>query len=120
MQITLPVSQKVIEVPTINHREGKRLDEIINRTQMLSFSPSPDMLEEVKNLAQERNDIVLAAIAKVLPDLDDMPHRDVRILQAVTFQYAMGEPVAAIKNLLASGDGAPTVSESTTAPTAEE
>lgn len=95
MQITLPVSGKQIEL----------------------VCPSYAGLRDIQ-LGKVSD--VDGFIRALYPELDwnSLPSRDALLLLRVTIMYAMAEPVAAIKNLLAGGDGAQTSSGPTTAPTA--
>lgn len=94
MQVTLPVSGKKLELAC----------------------PSYGLLEQIRK--GEIADVD-GHVMGLYPELDweALPSRDALLLLRVTISYAMAEPVAAIKNLLAGGDGAQTSSGPTTAPT---
>lgn len=118
MRITLPVSQKEMEIPVVSHKDGKALDALRYK--------AADGIRSIKDYAsasevlRKRDEIMDALLVAQVPGYEDLPHRDVIILRTVTYAYAMGEPVAAIKNLLDGGDGAATAIEQSTASTASE
>lgn len=117
MKVVLPVSKKEMEIPVINYKDSKEL-RALQRQATFFGGVNTDNMDKAQELVAQRESIMERVISQHVPDMEDLPSRDVLVLIAVTYAYAMNEPIAAIKNLLAGGDGAPTSSEPTTAQTA--
>lgn len=115
MRITLPVSNRSIELAIFDHKTGKGL-----KARSTAVSKAEDYLSAYNAFMEERDVLLRELYTSRGVDVDELPHRDVVILYNVTYAYNMGETVAAIKNSLAGGDGALITTEPDTAPTAAE
>lgn len=116
MEVTLPVSQRRVHLVCLPY---KACQEMLKAERESFLKPEgEERTQAVFDGLDQRRDRLMA----LYPDMDfeDMPGRDILLLLDATYKYSMAEPVAAIKNLFAGGDGAATANGPTTAPTATQ
>lgn len=116
MEITLPVTGRRVHLVCLSY---KSCQEMLKAERDFMLKPDgPEKNQAIFDGLDQRRDRLMG----LYPDVDfgELPARDALLLLDATYKYSMAEPVAAIKNLLAGGDGAATESEQTTAPTVRQ
>ena len=113
MEVTLPVSKRRVDLVCLPYKDCQ---EMLKAER--DFMLKPEGAEKTQAIFEgldKRRERLMALYPDI--DFEDMPSRDILLLLDATYRYSMAEPVAAVKNLFAGGDGAATANGPTTAPT---